>query len=169
MLDLFKKMDLKVINFVNNHRNVFLDHFMLYITRLGNMGSIWLLISIILLSNKTYHYYGIELLESIVIGSIICNLILKPIFERIRPYDRYPELIRIVPKLNDFSFPSGHTLASFSSATILFQVNLLLGILSLIIANLIAYSRLYLNVHYFTDVLFGIIIGVIISMLIIIF
>jgi len=169
LLKVLRKIDLQVIDFVNKHRNVFLDDFMLFVTRLGNMGLIWLLIAIILLSNKIYHYYGTELLEAIVIGAIICNLVLKPIFERIRPYDRYPNLTRILPRLNDYSFPSGHTLASFSSATILFQINSVVGILSFSLAFLIAYSRLYLNVHYFTDVFFGMIIGILVSLSIIIF
>lgn len=161
-----RRFDLKVIEIVNKHRSILMNDIMLFVTRCGNMGLIWLLISCILLSNTKYHYYGTEMLESIVIGAIICNLVIKPIFERKRPYKRYPNLERKI-ELKDYSFPSGHTLASFSSATILFQISIEVGIASLLLAILIAYSRLYLNVHYFTDVLCGVVMGVIISLFII--
>lgn len=168
MIKMLKIIDKNVIAFANKYRNDIMDDMMLFITRLGNMGLVWIFISILLLSTETYHYYGIQMLEAITIGAVICNLILKPIFERIRPYDKYPKLTKLID-LNDYSFPSGHTIASFSSATILLQVNLTTGILALLLAILIAYSRIYLNVHYFTDVFFGIVLGVIISLFIIIF
>ena len=166
MIRFFKKIDKIVIKFVNKYRSNILNEFMLFISRLANMGLVWLLIAIILLSSDKYHIYGIELLEAIVVGSIICNLILKPIFERTRPYDKYPKLEKVLD-LSDYSFPSGHTFASFSSATVLLSMNLSIGIPALILASLIAYSRLYLNVHYFTDVFFGMILGVIVSLFII--
>ena len=167
MIKILKKVDKKVINIVNKYRSNILNEFMLFVTRLGDMALIWILTAIILLSINKYHMYGIELLESIAVGSIICNLVLKPIFERIRPYDKYPKLTKLID-LNDYSFPSGHTLAAFSSATVLLHINMIIGMPALILAILIAYSRLYLNVHYFTDVLFGMIIGIIVSLIIII-
>ena len=166
MIKILKKIDKKVIEIVNKNRNTFLDEIMLFASRLGNAGFIWIFIALILLSKDEYHFYGIEVLESMVVGSIICNLVLKPIFERTRPYDKYPKLTKLID-LNDYSFPSGHTLASFSSATVLLSMNLTIGILALLLASLIAYSRLYLNVHYFTDVFFGMILGIVISLFII--
>ena len=166
MIKTLKNIDKKVIKIVNKKRNSFLDEIMLFASRLGNAGLIWISIALILLSNDEYHSYGIEVLESMVVGSIICNLVLKPIFERARPYDKYPKLTKLID-LNDYSFPSGHTLASFTSATVLLSVNLTIGIPALLLAIIIAYSRLYLNVHYFTDVFFGMILGILISLFII--
>lgn len=166
MIKFFKKIDKKVIKIVNKKRNNILDEIMLFVSRLGNAALIWLFMALLLLSSNEYHFYGIEVLESIIVGAIICNLVLKPIFERTRPYDKYPKLTKLID-LNDYSFPSGHTLASFSSATVLLSMNLTIGIPALLLAILIAYSRLYLNVHYFTDVFFGMILGIVISLLII--
>ena len=98
-------------------------------------------------------------------GLIVCNLILKPACARIRPYDyqlaHYGKVIPLlIDAMHDYSFPSGHTMGSFEAATALALSNKKLGIPALILASLIAFSRLYLYVHYPTDVLFSIVTGI---------
>ena len=100
---------------------------------------------------------------ALILGLIVCNMILKPWVARIRPYDLQEQLGNIIPLLierqHDFSFPSGHTIASFEAATVLMLHNKKLGIPALILACLIAFSRLYLYVHYPTDVITSVILG----------
>ena len=100
------------------------------------------------------------------IGLILCliigNGILKPLIARTRPYDleiNSNKQIQI-EKPNDYSFPSGHTLAAFTSAVIILLYNKKIGIFALILATLMAFSRLYFYVHFPTDVLGGIILGI---------
>ena len=91
---------------------------------------------------------------------ICCNLVLKPLVARIRPCDVNTAVQLLVARPDDFSFPSGHTGASFAAVTALYASRSRLWILSLILAVLIAFSRLYLYVHYPSDVLAGVVIGI---------
>ena len=95
---------------------------------------------------------GIALLFMLVTG----NMILKPLVARLRPFAVNTAVELLIPPPTDFSFPSGHTYASFASASAIFRNSRRIGIPALILASLIAFSRLYLYVHYPTDVLFGI-------------
>jgi len=100
---------------------------------------------------------------ALLLGLILGNGVLKNVVGRLRPYDLDPTLI---PRLaaehlpSDLSFPSGHTLASFEAATVLFLYHRKSGIAALFLAALIAFSRLYLLVHFPSDVLFGALLGV---------
>ena len=92
-------------------------------------------------------------------------LFLKNVVARTRPYEVVEGLTRLIEKQSDYSFPSGHTAASFAAAVILFlQLPKKYGIPALILAVLISFSRLYLGVHYATDVLAGAVSGTLIAL-----
>lgn len=92
------------------------------------------------------------------------NLFLKQIVARTRPYDAIPDLVPLVAKLTDFSFPSGHSAAAFSAAGVFVRtLPKRFGIPLLLFAVVIALSRLYVGVHYPSDVLCGIISGILLS------
>lgn len=133
-----------------------------FITHLADMGLIWIVIGILLLFKKSTRKNGIIMLISLSIGSIIGNGILKNIFERQRPFIEL-SLQPFISAPSGFSFPSGHSLASFIGATCIFFTNKKLGILSYIFAFLIALSRVLLIVHYPTDVIVGSLLGIIIA------
>ena len=97
---------------------------------------------------------------ALVLGLLIGNLTLKPLIARIRPYDANPDVTLLIDRLSDYSFPSGHTLASFEAAAVLLLQYRAKAIPALVLALLIAFSRLYLYVHYPTDVLAGALLGV---------
>ena len=97
-------------------------------------------------------------------GVLICNVTLKPLIGRPRPYDYQLEHFGVTIKLlidaqHDYSFPSGHTIASFEAAVALLLNDKRMGIPAMVIAVLVTFSRLYLYVHYPTDVIFSIIVG----------
>ena len=108
---------------------------------------------------------GIQLINTLIFCGIIGNLILKPIFKRNRPFSINPIIELIIAAPNDFSFPSGHTMVSFASSYIIYKFNKKLGICSYILSLLIGISRMYLYVHYPTDVIAGAIIGILIGIL----
>lgn len=101
-----------------------------------------------------------------LVGSVVVNnLFLKNVVARTRPYEVVEGLTRLIEKQSDYSFPSGHTAASFAAAVILFlQLPKKYGIPALILAVLISFSRLYLGVHYPTDVLAGAVSGTLIAL-----
>ena len=103
---------------------------------------------------------GVYMAVALIADLIICNVILKPIVARIRPYSINQTVQLLVTPLKDYSFPSGHTAASFASVSALYfagRKRMAAG--ALIVSVLIAFSRMYLYVHYPTDVLGGLIIG----------
>ena len=125
---------------------------------------IWIIIAVVALCFKKTRKMGLAMAFALIFGLLIGNVTLKPLIGRIRPYDLEGyEAIRqalLVKPLKDFSFPSGHTLVCFEGATAIFLHNKKWGIPAFVIAALVAFSRLYLFVHYPTDVLGGIILGI---------
>ena len=143
----------------NNLTNPFLDTVMPYISSLARHGEFWILVALILLCFKKTRKAGVAMGIAMACGYLIGNMGLKNLFARTRPYDMV-EVELLVAKLHDFSFPSGHTLVSFEAATALMYYHRKWGIAALVLAVLIAYSRLYLFVHYPTDVLAGTVLGI---------
>lgn len=158
--------DLPILEWIaNNLHCPFLDFLMPLITVLGNAGIFWIAVAVILLFIPNYRKIGLGMGAALILGLLVCNITLKPLVARIRPYDyqltyfgKTIELLIATP--HDFSFPSGHTIASFEGATVLLLGNKKLGIPAMILACLISFSRLYLYVHYPTDVLFSVILGI---------
>ena len=158
--------DLPILEWIAGHlRCTFLDAVMPLITRLGDAGIFWIACAVILLSIPKYRKVGLSMGAALLLGLLICNVTLKPLVARMRPYDyqlqhfsKSIELLIATP--HDFSFPSGHTIASFEGATVLLIHNRKLGIPAMILAVLIAFSRLYLYVHYPTDVLVSVVLGI---------
>ncbi|MBP3305477.1 MAG: phosphatase PAP2 family protein [Oscillospiraceae bacterium] len=158
--------DLPILDWIAaNLRCAFLDAVMPVITLLGDGGVFWILVAVALLFFPKYRKIGLGMGAALILGVLVCNVTMKPLLARIRPYDyqlaHYGRTIELlISAQHDFSFPSGHTLASFEAATVLAIHNRKVGIPALILACLIAFSRLYLYVHYPTDVLFAVAMGI---------
>ena len=139
--------------------NDFLNLLIPRVSSLGDAGLIWIVLSVLLLlfpkTRKAGLASGIALLFMLVTG----NMILKPLVARLRPFAVNTAVELLIPPPTDFSFPSGHTYASFASASAIFRNSRRIGIPALILASLIAFSRLYLYVHYPTGVVAGMVIG----------
>ncbi len=163
---LAEHFDLPILDFIaENLCCGFLDAIMPVITALGNAGIIWIIAAVVLICIPKYRKAGFAMGAALVLGLLVCNILLKPLVARPRPYDyQFTHFGKVIPLLiakpTDFSFPSGHTIASFEAATVLMLHNRKMGISAVILASLIAFSRLYLYVHYPTDVLFSVALGV---------
>ena len=161
-----ESFDLPILDWIAaNLKCGLLDFLMPLITVLGDAGIFWILCSVVLILIPKYRKTGLSMGISLLIGLLVCNVTLKPLVGRIRPYDYQlqhfqKEIILLVEGLHDYSFPSGHTIASFEAATALLIGNKKLGIPAMVLAVLIAFSRLYLYVHYPTDVLASVILGI---------
>ena len=161
-----ENFDLPILDWIAEHLYCgFLDKLMPLITLLGDAGIFWIAIAVVLLFFPKTRKMGLSMGAALLRGVVICNIIMKPAFARIRPYDYQLEhfgktIQLLVSTPHDFSFPSGHTIASFEAATAICIHNKKWGIPALVLACLIAFSRLYLYVHYPTDVLASVVLGI---------
>ena len=156
--------DLPVLDWIQaNLKSSVMDTVMPIITGFGDAGSFWMVVSALLFIFPKTRRTGLGMAIAMMIGLIVCNVTLKPLVARIRPYDLQAELgvtIQLLgERMHDFSFPSGHTIASFEAAVVMLKNSKKLGIPAMILAVLISFSRLYLYVHYPTDVIASIILG----------
>lgn len=155
------QMELTILDFIQEHmRNAFLDVGMPFVSTLGNAGIIWIALTVVLLISKKHRKTGILMALALVFDVILCNGILKNAVARTRPFDVNTGISLLVKKPTDYSFPSGHTAASFAAVTALFFAKEKYWYPALVLAVLIAFSRLYLYVHYPTDILGGILVGI---------
>lgn len=141
-------------------RCAFLDKVMPVITSLGTCGIVWAVVMVIFLRMPRYRRVGLVMFLTLALCALITNLILKPLVARPRPCHVSPEVPLLIPCPMDYSFPSGHTVSSFAAAVIILCVNPIFGIFAFFLAALIAFSRLYLFVHYPSDVLAGTLFGI---------
>ncbi len=137
-----------------------LDLFMPFVTKFGDHGIFWIALSVLFIIFKKTRKLGLTMGLALLMGFLAGNMFLKNVVARIRPYDLNESVTLLVSRLSDYSFPSGHTLASFEAATAITLYSKRLGIPALVLAALIALSRLYLYVHYPTDVIAGAALGI---------
>ena len=143
--------------------NSFFDVFFKLITHLGDAGIFWIILTVALLCFKKTRKIGLGMGIALAFGLVFGNILLKNLIARARPFTHEEALIHaedlLVSMPRDYSFPSGHTLASFSCATVIFAYNKKWGIPAYILAALIAFSRMYLFVHFPTDILGGLVLS----------
>lgn len=144
----------------------FLDVVMPLITALGNAGAVWLVAALALLCTKKYRRQGILLLGGIALGYLVGNVCLKNLLVRPRPCWLDPSVPLLIARPSDYSFPSGHTMISVIGATILTKTDRRFGYAAIPLAALIAFSRLYLYVHFPSGILGGAVLGVTIGLLV---
>lgn len=150
----------------DNLRNEFLTPIFIFVTTIGNGGIIWIILTLLMLIPKNTRKIGIMSVNTLVWWVVIGNLILKNIVARVRPYDAIDGLTSIVGAQSDYSFPSGHTGCAFAVAVVMFMgLPKRYGIPAMILAFLIGFSRLYVGVHYPSDVIGGAIIGTCIAII----
>ena len=179
MLDFFAtSFDLPILEWIQeNVANGFLDFLMPIITIFGDAGIFWIACAAVMLIFPKTRKTGLAMGVALVMGLLVCNICLKPLVARMRPLVYEVEILGnsaadllhsgqlLVGKPSDFSFPSGHTIASFEAAGVLMLNNKKLGIPALVLAILIAFSRMYLFVHYPTDVLASVVLGALFAIL----
>lgn len=169
-MELIQSMDYQILfSIVEYVRSDLLTPIFLLITHLGDGGAVWLLLAALCLARRETRPCGYIILFSLVLGLLVGNLAIKNLVARPRPFETYPELANLVTQ-GGYSFPSAHAMSSFAAATSAYlffrnKERKWLGILLLFLAALIALSRLYVCVHYPSDVLCGALLGVLLGCL----
>lgn len=160
-------MELSILHAIQQIHTSWLDAIMIFFTRLGDDGLLWIALGVGFLFFKKTRRCGIYILLSMLISMLVGKVVLKNLFERPRPFMADPSVVLKITPPGSFSFPSGHTLDAFTSATAIFLCDRKTGIAAFVVASLIAFSRMYLFVHYPTDILGGIVIGVCVAVLVV--
>ena len=160
-MEWIQKLDEAILIFLQEHlQQPWLSALLVFLTTLGDRGLVWIGLGVLMLCTKKYRPCGITLLCALFLGFLCGNVILKPLIARPRPFTTFTEIELLIHPPGGYSFPSGHTLSSFAAAGVICYYHRRLGIAAGILAALIAFSRLYLFVHYPTDVITGALIGV---------
>ena len=159
--------ELGILDSIQNISMPLLDRTMVDITSLGNFSILWIAFIVIFLSTKEYKKVGKVMLIGFILNLIIVNILLKNIFDRSRPFQVVGNFDLLIPPLNDGSFPSGHSSYAFTFFAIILFItkSKSLKIFTGVLAFLIAFSRLYLYVHFPTDVIVGSLIGFLLGVL----
>ena len=169
---LAESFDLPILDWIQaNLQSPLMDKIMPIITMFGDAGIFWMVCAFILFLIPKTRRTGLGMAFAMMMGLLICNVLLKPMVGRIRPYDYQIDVLGktmddllvagklLVDTPHDFSFPSGHTIASFEACVVLLMADKRLGIPATLLAIAIAFSRMYLYVHYPTDVIVSVILG----------
>lgn len=140
-------------------RTPVLDALAVFFDYAGAHGEIWIAFTVILLLRRSTRKAGAAMAVALCFYMLAGHCVLKPLFARPRPCDIRPEMLTLVARPNGWSFPSGHTASAFSAAFALWLQNHKLGVPALVLAAFIGFTRLYLYVHFPTDVLGGVLLG----------
>ena len=158
-------MEFSILYFIQELHFAALDCLMIFLSSIGSKGFIWIVICVLMLINKKMRNCGMVLAVSLLLSFIICNLFMKNIVARPRPcwIDTTVTMLIDIPK--DYSFPSDHTSASFAAAFAVLKFYKKIGVAAVALASAIAFSRMYLFVHFPTDIAAGIVFGFVISIM----
>lgn len=146
--------------FLQMHATDWLNTVMVIVSTVTNGGLLWLVASGLLLCTKKYRGAAVAIWAALLVCVLAGNLLLKNVVARPRPCDVIPEMPLLIPQPQSFSFPSGHTMSSFAAATVLLFASWKWGIAAYAMAGVVGFSRVYLFVHYPTDVLAGVALGI---------
>lgn len=162
MLDTFLSLDTALFLWIQDtFRLLWLDPIVAIYSQMGNVGILWIILSLLLLIKKSTRIYGVASLLALLFSLLYTNLLIKPLVERDRPWVAIEGFIPLIYSSDPHSFPSGHTSAAFAASVAWFRTapRHWLPKVGLIAAALMGLSRLYVGVHYPSDVLAGAVIG----------
>lgn len=160
-IDLIYSIDFSILDFIQNTLKCgFLDPVMAVISYMGEAGGIWIIASVIMMCFRKTRATGVMVLCAVTMGYIIGEIGIKNIVCRARPFTENTDILLNIKPPSGYSFPSGHSCSSFAAATVLILRDKRFGIAAIIVAGTIAFSRLYNYVHFPSDVLCGILLGI---------
>ena len=162
---LFQEMDADILMWLQeNLRQEGLNQFFSFFTRLGDNGELWIALLVVFLIIPPFRRMAVTAVVSLISTYLLVDFVIKPLAARVRPYITVEGLFSLVGPEKSYSFPSGHSATAFAVAYVLFRMlPAKYGAPILLVAALMAFSRLYVGVHYPTDVLAGVLIGVLVG------
>jgi len=164
--DYDKTLSFSMLKYYKYHN---LNQIMKFISLCGDFGLSWLIVILITNMIEPFRSMSINMLIALIVATLIGQLTIKSLVKRKRPCHTYPDVDLLIPTPSDLSFPSGHTTSSFACSTVMMFYNPVFGLIGFTYATLTAISRLYLFVHYISDIIVGMLLGISIGSLICLF
>lgn len=160
-MEIISQFDYNLLFFIQHHLiHPILTQLMIFVSFLGNKGGIWIAISLLLMIRKETRFIGWISLASLLLATAMGEGLIKHIIERPRPYSVYPDVKMFIDHSTPYSFPSGHTTSTFAVSTVLARFYKKYAIPIWAFAFTMAFSRLYLFMHFPTDVIAGMFLGI---------
>ncbi len=159
MLERVQAWDDKVLLWLAKRHTKFLNRLLIFVTTTGDNGFIWFALCLPFLLMNKWRLTGFTILAAMGIASLTGEVTIKHIVKRVRPCNKAFEGYLLIENPPHYSFPSGHTTASFAVAAVFMCMCQQWYLPVLLYALLISFSRLYLLVHYPSDVIAGMLIG----------
>lgn len=160
MFGRIQNIDNRVLDRIGNIHKPALNRIMITASRAGNLGIIWWAICLPFIIRATWRATGLNIVFGLCLAHLMGEIIIKHIVKRVRPCHHLGDEEQLIDRPRFYSFPSGHTTASFAVVgVVLLRCRLFTFMPILALAMLISFSRIYLRVHYLTDVLAGAVLG----------
>lgn len=170
ILQKIKEIDIKTAYFFPKfYHHRFLSGTMKFIAGIGDFGMVWLVLVLLLSLNTKTQLLSQKMLAALLLATIVGQVTIKSLVRRKRPCHTFHDVDMLIPIPSDYSFPSGHTTSSFACATTVCFFFPRVGAICILFAFLMAFSRLYLFVHYLSDVTFAIILGISVGVIVMMF
>ncbi len=163
MFGRIKKLDYRVLENISRIHRPKLNRIMVTASRLGNAGIVWWAVCLPFLINQRWRYTGLTIIFSLGLTSLMGEGIIKHAVKRVRPCHSLEDDEQLIKKPKYYSFPSGHTASSFSVVSVVTfsQCPFYVIVPIFLVASIIGFSRVYLRVHYLTDVVVGFFLGIV--------
>ena len=156
--------ELGVLEWFESIHGTALDQFMVAVTNSATSGLIWFAIGFLMTCTRRWRRCGVSVVVAMVLAYIVVDILLKPTVCRERPF-AVEDFQLLIPPPENWSFPSGHTASAFAGATAVLIHDRRWGAVAMVYAALVGISRLYLCVHWPTDVIAGALIGIAVAFL----
>lgn len=160
MIERIVDLDIEILEYVQTlSGNPVVDGFMVFMSKIGDNGIVWIMLSMILITSKKHRKAGIMALSALVLSTLFGELLLKHLIGRQRPFEDHEMFKALIETSSVYSFPSGHATSSFAVAGTVAWIFRKYSPLLLGAAALVSLSRVYLFVHYPSDIVAGMILG----------